>query len=42
MYRAQIAMADAGAAPPPEASYQPGEMKFNANVNIEYDLLVSP
>ncbi len=41
MYRAQVAMADA-AAPPPEATYQPGEMKFNANVNVEYDLLVGP
>ena len=41
MYRAQVAMADAAAAPP-EATYQPGEMKFNANVNAEYDLLVGP
>ena len=42
MYRAQVAMADAAAAPPPEATYQPGEMKFNANVNVEYDLIVGP
>jgi hypothetical protein len=41
MFRAQVAMADAAAAPP-EATYQPGEMKFNANVNAEYDLLVGP
>ena len=42
MYRAQIAMSDAAAAPPAEATYQPGEMKFSANVNIEYDLIVGP
>jgi uncharacterized protein YggE len=42
MYRAQVAMADAAAAPPPEATYQPGEMKFSANVNVEYDLIVGP
>ena len=41
MFRAQVAMADA-AAPPPEATYQPGEMKFSASVNAEYDLLVGP
>ena len=29
-------------APPPEATYQPGEMKFSASVNAEYDLLVGP
>ena len=40
MYRAQAAMADAASAP--EASYQPGEMKFSANVNAEYDLIVGP
>jgi uncharacterized protein YggE len=40
MYRQQVAMADA--APAPEASYQPGEMRFNANVNAEYDLVVAP
>ena len=35
-------MADAAAAPPaPEGSYQPGEMKFNASVSAEYDLVVS-
>jgi uncharacterized protein YggE len=42
MYRAQVAMADAAAAPPPEATYKPGEMKFSANVNVEYDLIVGP
>jgi hypothetical protein len=40
MFRAQAAMADAASAP--EASYQPGEMKFNASVNAEYDLIVAP
>jgi uncharacterized protein len=35
--RATMAMADAEMAP--EATYQPGEMKFSANVNAEYDLL---
>jgi len=40
MYRNQVAMADAAA--PPEATYQPGEMKFSASVNAEYDLLVAP
>jgi len=40
MFRAQVAMADAAAAP--EASYQPGEMKFSASVNAEYDLIVGP
>jgi uncharacterized protein YggE len=42
MYRSKMVMADAAAAPPPEASYQPGEMKFNANVSAEYDLVVGP
>lgn len=36
--RAAVAMADA--APMAEASYEPGEMKFGAIVNAEYDLLV--
>jgi len=40
MFRAQVAMADAAASP--EATYQPGEMKFSASVNAEYDLLVGP
>ena len=25
----------------PEGSYEPGEMKFNANVSAEYDLVVT-
>jgi hypothetical protein len=41
MYRrGPMAMADAAAAPP-EETYQPGEMKFSATVNAEYDLLVN-
>jgi uncharacterized protein YggE len=32
-------MADAAAAPAPEATYQPGEMKFSASVAAEYDLV---
>lgn len=40
MFRAQVAMADAASSP--EASYQPGEMKFSASVNAEYDLVVTP
>jgi uncharacterized protein YggE len=40
MYRQQAVMADAAMAP--EASYQPGEMKFTATVNVEYDLVVGP
>jgi uncharacterized protein YggE len=41
MYRrGAMAMADAAAAP--EASYEPGEMKFSAVVNAEYDLVVAP
>jgi uncharacterized protein YggE len=40
MYRrGPMVMADAAAAPPSE-TYQPGEMKFSAMVNAEYDLLV--
>ncbi len=36
MYRSKMVMADAAAAPPaPEASYQAGEMKFNANVSAD-------
>ena len=31
-----------GRRPPPEATYQAGEMKFSAVVNAEYDLLVGP
>jgi hypothetical protein len=41
MYRrGPMAMADAAAAPP-EETYQPGDMKFSATVNAEYDLLVN-
>ena len=41
MYRrSAMAMADAAAAP--EATYEPGEMKFSAVVNAEYDLVVAP
>lgn len=41
MYRrGPMAMADHAAAPPAE-TYQPGEMKFSAMVNAEYDLSVS-
>jgi uncharacterized protein len=40
MYRrGPMVMADAAAAPPAE-TYQPGDMKFSATVNAEYDLLV--
>jgi len=40
MYRrGPMVMADAAAAPPAE-TYEPGEMKFSAAVNVEYDLLV--
>lgn len=42
VYRSKMVMADAAAAPPPEATYQAGEMKFSANVSAEYDLLVGP
>ena len=43
MYRQTMVMADmAAAAPPPEATYQAGEMKFSANVSAEYDLVVGP
>jgi uncharacterized protein YggE len=38
--RGPMVMADAAAAPAAE-TYQPGEMKFNAVVNVEYDLLVN-
>jgi hypothetical protein len=41
MYRSKMVMADAAAAPPPEASYRPGDMKFTASVNAEFDLLVT-
>jgi hypothetical protein len=38
--RGPMVTADSAAAPP-EETYQPGEMKFNAVVNVEYDLLVN-
>jgi len=42
MYRSKLVMADAAAAPPaPEGSYAAGEMKFNASVTAEYDLVVT-
>jgi hypothetical protein len=42
LYRSKMVMADAAAAPPaPEGSYAAGEMKFNANVSAEYDLVVT-
>jgi hypothetical protein len=41
MYRRGAVMADAPM-PAPEATYQPGDMKFNAMVNAEYDLVVEP
>jgi len=40
VYRRGPVMADAAMAP--EATYQPGDMKFSAIVNAEYDLLVAP
>ena len=40
MYRAAMAVADAKMAP--EATYQAGDMKFSANVNAEYDLVIGP
>ncbi len=40
MYRRGAVMADAAMAAP-EATYQPGEMKFSAIVGAEYDLLVT-
>jgi uncharacterized protein len=42
MYRSKMVMADAAAAPPAaEGSYAAGEMKFNASVSAEYDLIVT-
>jgi len=41
MYRRGAVMADMAAAAPPAETYVPGEMKFNATVNVEYDLLVN-
>jgi uncharacterized protein YggE len=42
VYRVHAAMAEAAAPPPPEATYQPGEMKFSANVSADYDLVTGP
>jgi hypothetical protein len=39
MYRSKVVMAEAAA--PPEATYQPGQMKFTASVGAEYDLVVA-
>jgi uncharacterized protein YggE len=41
MNRFGAAMADA-APPPPEATYQTGDMKFRAGVSAEFDLVVTP
>jgi uncharacterized protein YggE len=42
MYRAKMVMSDAAAAPPaPEGSYDAGEMKFDASVSAQYDLIVT-
>jgi len=39
MYRHGVVMSEAAAAPPPaEETYQPGQLKFGASVNVEYDL----
>jgi uncharacterized protein len=40
MYRAAMAAADAKMEA--EATYQPGDMKFGASVNAEYDLVTAP
>ena len=40
MQRMAMAVADAKMAP--EATYQAGDMKFSANVNAEYDLVIGP
>jgi hypothetical protein len=41
MYKAsRMVMADAAAAPPPEQTYDAGDMKFSASVQAEFDLLV--
>jgi uncharacterized protein len=40
MHRDMIMVTAAKAAP--EATYQPGDMKFSASVNAEYDLVVGP
>jgi uncharacterized protein YggE len=42
MYRVHAAMADSAAPAPPEATYVAGEMKFNANASVEYDLIPGP
>jgi hypothetical protein len=41
MYRRKMVMSDVAAAPPaPEGSYDAGEMRFDASVSVEYDLIV--
>jgi uncharacterized protein YggE len=40
VYRMNVAMAEAKMAP--EQSYQTGDMKFSANVSVEYDLVAAP
>jgi uncharacterized protein YggE len=42
MYRVRAAMADAAPPPSAEDTYQSGEMKFNATVNAEYELISAP
>jgi uncharacterized protein YggE len=42
LYRQRVAMMDAAASAPAEASYQTGDMKFNASVAAEYDLAMTP
>jgi hypothetical protein len=42
MYRTKMVMSDAAAAaPPPEGSYDAGEMRFEAGVSAQYDLVVT-
>jgi uncharacterized protein YggE len=42
LYRQRVAMMDAAASAPAEASYQAGDMKFSASVAAEYDLAMTP
>lgn len=41
LYKSRMMMAEAAVAAP-EDTYQPGEMKFSANVSAEYDLVAGP